>query len=115
VGGDDDHRGRVCDTDPAFVLALVQPGTLIRVERPSAVAGNNEGKHALEWHEDELVVAVGVSGVLAGVGVHLGDDAKATGASSAGYGSDRVLGEMDTARARDSRRCSCGEDQGRGV
>jgi hypothetical protein len=57
---------------------------VFRQEAAGAVAGDDQGEHAEEGHEDKVVVAVGVAGVSAGMAMHLGHDGQAHGACRPG-------------------------------
>src|SRR5580692_1524566 len=89
-GRDHDH-GIVGEVDPAAVLVLVQSRALGREQASPAVVGDDEGKHAVKRHGDELVVADGVPSIRVGMAVHLGDEPEAGPAGGAAGGGDRVL------------------------
>jgi hypothetical protein len=86
-GRDYDH-GVGGEADPAAVLVLVQSRTLGRVQAALAIVGDDEGKHAMERHGYELVVADGMPGIYAGMAVHLGDEPEAGPAGGAGGSGD---------------------------
>jgi hypothetical protein len=62
----------------------VEPCALPGKKTARAIARDDEGEHTREGHEDEVVVAVGVAGIGAGMAVNLRHDAEAHGPCSPG-------------------------------
>jgi hypothetical protein len=60
-----------------------------------SVTRSDDGEHALSRHQNEVVISVGMTGVIAGMRVHLGEQDEAATPASKECVADLVGGDMD--------------------
>jgi hypothetical protein len=89
----------------------MQPSTLVWQHPTRAVTAHYQRKHAVKWHKDKAIVAVGMPSIRARVAVNLGKEAQAVRSCEAGRKARRCISGVHEARTALDRRSVTGEYQ----
>ena len=97
---------------PPALLVLVKARPVFGQQTTLPIVGNDEREHPVEWHEDQVIVAIRVTRVASWMAVDLGDDAQAVGTGGAGGSAGSLRVSHDELRTASAWRTVTAEHEG---